>query len=95
MSTGPRISDGQRAAPAPALSVLDQARAETVAFLRSIPGMAAGGRAERTSCACRNTPRGGDNSAPFFKWYRGKGRGNHAADHLLRVVDRRLDMLDG
>jgi hypothetical protein len=57
--------------------------------------MAAGGRAERTSRACRNTPRGGDNSAPFFKWYRGKGRGNHAADHLLRVVDRRLDMLDG
>ena len=38
-----RISDGQRDAPAPALSVLDQARAETVAFLRSIPGMAAGG----------------------------------------------------
>ena len=31
----------------------------------------------------------------FLSGIGGRGRGDHAADHVLRVVDRRLDMLDG
>src|SRR5215813_2976424 len=35
-------------------------------------------------------------SAPFSEWDRGKrDGGNHATHHLLRPVDRHLDMLDG